>query len=110
MSIKAFGIDAVILKTKKQIDIYLQHKSKEILEQAVARLAENTPVLTGRAKRGWMIKPAGAQLRITNDVPYIGELNEGHSPQAPARFVEATLLSIPEIRPNGIIVLDVEDT
>ena len=110
MKIKAFNIDAVILNTKKQMDIYLTNKSKEVLEKAVIKLAENTPVLTGRARRGWAVEKAGKMLRITNNVPYIGELNEGHSKQAPPRFVEATLLSIPEIRPNGIIVLDVEDS
>lgn len=30
-------------------------------------------------------------LYVSNNVPYIGELNDGHSAQAPAGFVDATL-------------------
>lgn len=33
----------------------------------------------------------GDTVFISNNVPYIGELNAGHSPQAPAGFVEAAL-------------------
>lgn len=76
-----------------------------------------TPVDTGRARFGWYITlnapstevppegkytmPSAAKhsavgdyytvkdvLYITNNVPYIGDLNNGSSKQAPARFVE----------------------
>ncbi len=32
-------------------------------------------------------------IHITNNVPYIGKLNEGHSRQAPAGFVEAAVVA-----------------
>jgi hypothetical protein len=33
-----------------------------------------------------------AAIHITNNLPYIGKLNEGHSAQAPAGFVERAIL------------------
>lgn len=56
----------------------------------------NVSTLHGRqitaliASNKW--KWANAAIRITNDVPYIGLLNKGHSKQAPAKFVEQALL------------------
>ena len=80
----------------------------------------STPVDTGRARAGWLITvnapseevpPEGkytysARLPnvpavtindryfITNNVPYIGRLNEGYSRQTPARFVELAAAKI----------------
>ena len=34
-----------------------------------------------------------AAVHITNNLPYIGKLNEGHSAQAPAGFVEEAVLT-----------------
>lgn len=34
---------------------------------------------------------AQASIHITNNLPYIGKLNEGHSAQAPAGFVEKAI-------------------
>lgn len=34
------------------------------------------------------------QIVLENNVPYIGRLNDGHSSQAPAGFVESTLASL----------------
>lgn len=35
--------------------------------------------------------PDNKSIHITNNVPYIGRLNEGHSAQAPANFVEQAI-------------------
>jgi hypothetical protein len=41
----------------------------------------------------------GASINITNNLPYIGRLNEGHSAQAPAGFVEeAVLVGISQVK------------
>lgn len=40
----------------------------------------------------------GQAIHITNNVPYIRRLNDGHSAQAPANFVKRAIL-------NGIVVL-----
>lgn len=48
-----------------------------------------TPVDTGRARAGWTVDTTA--LVIENNVEYIGKLNEGHSKQAPAGFVETEI-------------------
>ena len=67
--------------------------TKQALERA-------TPVDTGEARDGWKLTERG----IENDVEHISYLNEGHSPQADANFIERTVLSVPGIKPNGTIV------
>lgn len=76
-----------------------------------------TPVDTGRARNSWAVTDnkttfkdakSGAvlptflppvsdrkleTLYLTNGTPYIEDLNQGSSKQAPARFVEATILT-----------------
>jgi hypothetical protein len=54
-----------------------------------ADLIDETPVDTGRARQGWQLDDAGDAIKITNNVEYIGALNNGHSKQAPQHFVEA---------------------
>jgi hypothetical protein len=56
-----------------------------------------TPVDTGEARDSWKINKVKVNeneqvYEITNDVPYIGALNEGHSDQAPAHFIETIAL------------------
>lgn len=77
-------------------------------------LQRKTPVDTGRARASWNIAvhaadlsvaragenvpipappvlgeiPAGAPVIVSNNLPYIVPLNEGHSAQAPAQFVQ----------------------
>lgn len=88
------------------------------------RLVYKTPVDTGRARGGWLPSidsPAGGEggadptgqqavvkimgkfsrnapayrvYYITNNVPYIGDLNNGHSQQAPAHFVEMAVAEV----------------
>ena len=66
----------------------------------MSELKNATPVDTGRARDGWKVSGDS----IENDVPYIEHLNEGSSQQAPAYFIEATLLKHSGIKPRGIIV------
>lgn len=72
----------------------------ELTEQLVADVVKKTaldlqaglmlatPVDEGTARNGWQIDDAGEMTRVQNMVPYIGVLNDGHSKQAPAGFVE----------------------
>lgn len=85
-----------------------------------ATLVSSTPVDTGRARSNWQanigspasgtLEPMPAQaavtlatatiatyksgetIHLTNNLPYIGALNNGHSAQAPAGFVETAVL------------------
>ena len=63
-------------------------------------LREATPVDTGEAREGWRYEDG----KIVNDVDHIDELNGGSSKQAPAHFIEQSLLSHEGVRPSGIIV------
>lgn len=84
----------------------------------LATVIPATPVDTGRARGNWQVsigvairseierldktgagtlnqgrsqismRPPGQTIYISNNVPYIGRLNEGYSAQAPAAFVE----------------------
>lgn len=61
-------------------------------------IKERTPVATegaraGRAKAGWQQVKVGELFEITNDVPYIVDLEEGWSQQAPEGMVKVTLLN-----------------
>lgn len=50
-----------------------------------------TPKRSGRASRSWLThgyRLGDTDVIIENKVPYIERLNEGHSKQAPAGFVE----------------------
>lgn len=81
------------------------------------KLKANTPIDTGRAKNSWSLTanknefndaktgspravslpPVSSSktesLYLTNGTPYIENLNEGSSKQAPARFIEGVILS-----------------
>lgn len=57
------------------------------MDKLVVKLAEATPVDTGHAAAGWHKEGT----HIINDVPYVKELNEGSSQQAPANFIEQVI-------------------
>jgi hypothetical protein len=44
------------------------------------------------------------EIHITNNLPYIGKLNEGHSAQAPAAFVEkAVMVGVEAVRGSKLL-------
>lgn len=100
----------------------------------LATVVPATPVDTGRARGNWQVgvgysvtneinrldktgqtainqgraaiagRPPGMSIYISNNVPYIGRLNEGYSAQAPAGFVEmAVRAAVLHIRNARII-------
>ena len=95
---KITGID----KVKKELNLAvvdakkLKGKKKELLNA----LRAATPVDTGNAMDSWSITSRG----LSNDAEYIDHLNNGSSTQAPANFIEAAVLSVTGVQPNGIIV------
>lgn len=76
-------------------------KTKLKRESMVEALKENTPVDTGNARDHWKLDAKG---NIINETDYIEPLNHGHSKQAPAHFIEKTLLSQDGVSPRGTIV------
>lgn len=67
---------ATDLRDKIAVDIY-------------ADLLRETPVDKGQARQGWQLDLIGDEQHVQNSVPYIGRLNDGHSTQAPAGFIDA---------------------
>jgi hypothetical protein len=94
----------VSVKIKSNIDSLvnkeLEKKKKEKTESLLKKLKEATPVDTGNARDHWEYLNG----KLINPVSYIKSLNEGSSTQAPAYFIEKTLLSQPGVIPNGTIV------
>lgn len=62
---------------------------KEWGRELFTKIVDATPVDTGRARDGWEIDeaPLGGITWIENSVPYIAELENGSSKQAPAGMV-----------------------
>jgi hypothetical protein len=71
-------------------------------ELALAELKLNTPKKTGAAANSWEINFEKDSVVFTNDKDYIKQLNSGSSKQAPANFIESTLLNYG--KPKGPIV------
>jgi hypothetical protein len=85
------------MQIKMPVDLagLLQYVTKEV----ETRVARRTPVRLGRAQRGWHSEVDTSTLtaEISNQVPYIGILEEGSSDQAPNGMVRITLEEVPEI-------------
>jgi hypothetical protein len=65
-------------------------------DQLVKDLRNATPKRTGHAAASWQATASVSPDKYnsvvsTNTVPYIERLNQGHSKQAPAGFVEITI-------------------
>lgn len=104
----------------------LDRLGRAVSLELLGRLMRATPVDTGRARGNWNASVgsedgttnderreqqalseggqriarlrlgAGERLYLSNGLPYIGKLNDGHSQQAPAAFIQ---LTVEEMRP-----------
>lgn len=94
--IRVTNIEAELKRVKKEAQ---KEVPTELLKQANKikdALVDATPVETGFARSRWATElgrnnEGDIQVSITNDAPYIEDLNRGTSQQAPARFIELTL-------------------
>ena len=70
-------------KSQKDFDMYVTGLTRRIQNQTRKTIRNDTPVVTGRAKAGWKNtkkpKKSDKNFTISNNVPYIGAINEGHS-------------------------------
>jgi hypothetical protein len=85
---------------QKEFDAQVKAKTPKLLDKIVEKLQDATPVDTGYAESRWQHDG----VKITNDADYIDDLNGGHSEQAPAHFIEKTVLSLPGVHPSGTII------
>ena len=63
----------------------------EISKDVLKEVKKNTPVKTGKARRGWRRKFDRKGASVNNNVEYISYLDEGISKQAPDGFSKPTL-------------------
>lgn len=80
-----------IVKDVKLTEQELVDLTAKITLDVHADLVLVTPVGTGTARGGWTAVTPTAPYEagvVENNVDYIGILNDGHSPQAPAGFVD----------------------
>lgn len=127
LRIRIRGIDAEFAQVERTASREREREVLRIARQALSAVIAETPVDTGLAQRSWYVtdepptnidSPQGStipivpipssffrsetQLYLVNPVEYIAELNRGSSSQAPARFVEETLLRF--FDPDGSII------
>jgi hypothetical protein len=55
---------------------------------------KNTPIKSGRARRGWVKSTSADNFEVKNQVPYIGKLEAGASRQAPRGIIGPTLTTV----------------
>lgn len=104
MKIRISGVTNVLADIASKTKKLKEANTVKIAKELVDKLKKETPVDTGYARDHWELLKAGGQLSIENPTPYLNELNEGSSQQAPAHFVEIAVLSTPNVRANGVIV------
>ena len=100
--IKITGIKETMKSLRESHKIITEAGKKKEMLLLVEELKAATPVDTGEARDGW--KSDGKS--IINEVEHIASLNDGSSTQAPARFIEKTVLAHEGVHPSGIIVLN----
>jgi len=114
-NLSRFSVD--IAKLKKIPLELADTAARKIAFDIHTKLTETTPVDTGRAKGNWFpsvgtpseevtdgvvpqtfnISPAPLEkIWLTNNLPYIQELNDGHSDQAPINFVDIAVFEVVE--------------
>jgi hypothetical protein len=93
MEIKVTGVDREIARIRALRDKIIEDGLATASDKIIDDLVQATPIDTGRARAGWVSRQDGRNTIISNDVPYIEDLNNGHSKQAPSYFIEKVLLS-----------------
>jgi len=93
------GTGKFIRDFRTEATVALDKATKIKTKEIVNALKEATPVDTGEARDGWKVH----NNHIENTVSHIENLNEGSSQQAPAFFIEDTVLKFKGVHPNGMI-------
>jgi HK97 gp10 family phage protein len=90
---------------KKQVEKEIGAKLTPLSNSIVLDLKEATPKDTGEAANSWVVTNLDKNklsFEIENNKDYIKYLNAGSSQQAPANFIERTVLDYGS--PKGLIV------
>jgi hypothetical protein len=93
MQISITGVTEEFNRLARLISSKVEEQLTEESGVILQELKDHTPVDTGNARDHWFLhKDTKDVVSITNEVPYIENLNAGSSQQAPAFFVERIAL------------------
>jgi hypothetical protein len=81
--------DKIVAKCEEQIADYLEDKMTDVYTDLTAPPPKGTPVDQGTARNGWQLDTSVKLApEVYNPIAYIGRLNNGHSKQSPAGFID----------------------
>ena len=78
----------------KAMEDWATDETNDYIDDLYDGVKDKTPVRSGRAKRGWEkhhIQKMGDEGGVSNDVPYIGYLEDGTVHMAPRNMVKSTI-------------------
>jgi len=90
LSFRVIGTRQVVRSLEGEKEALHNQIAQDILEVARSK----TPIDKGQARRGWRLENSIREKRIVNRVPYIDELERGHSKQAPNGILGPTVREI----------------
>lgn len=99
-SLKISGVEEMMRQIQLQYSNEISIKRNKVKAQLVEALREATPIDTGAARASWEAR----ENSIHTDCEYMDRLNAGSSRQAPAHFIERTILSNPDVIVRGSII------
>ena len=76
------------------LEQFIVQESNELAQDILEGVKRDTPVNTGRARRGWAIERATAleqQAQVGNDVEYVKYLEFGTANTEPLRFIQRNI-------------------
>lgn len=84
------------IRVEGEVDIYriVRTVNEQISKDLLQEVKKNTPVRTGKARRGWRRKFGRNGAEVNNKVKYISYLDEGISKQAPDGFSKPAIAKI----------------
>jgi hypothetical protein len=88
--IKTSGNRKSIGNLKNDLQQFVKEVQEKVMEDVSKEAKDNTPVATGRARRGWKKR----NLDVVNNVDYIEKLDQGSSRQSPKGIGKPTLDTI----------------
>jgi len=100
VSLDVVNFQQEIQRIEREVLDLVDAEVDDLIDYATEQLIIVTPVDTGEAREGWKNDKGKEFKVIINDVEHIVYLNNGHSQQAPAYFIEEVLTKIGILTPN----------
>ena len=85
MKVEVLGIN----ETLQFLGTSVTNKVAQVAEIYLDEAKKATPIKSGRARRNWTKQVDRQDFSVSNNVPYIGRLEEGYSKQAPKGITRA---------------------